>query len=91
MNFDELCKKRLELMAEIKRLEAENEEVRLQLMACDGEESEHYSVRVVESKSDRLESLKAIKDKSRSLFNALHECGAVKEVVSTRLIVKTKS
>ncbi len=49
-----------------------------------------YSVTVTESTSERIESLKAIKDKSVSLFNALHEAGCVKEVVSKRLTVKEK-
>ena len=77
----------IEVLAAIKALEAEKEELRAVLMSIADTPPPGYLIRVVESRSDRLESLKAIRDKSQSLFDALHAAGAVKEVVSTRLTV----
>lgn len=86
--MDNICRRYNRINRLIKRLEAEKAELRVQLMACDGETSQHYQVKVTESKADRVESLKAIRDKSESLFKALHEAGCIKEVVSTRVTVK---
>lgn len=86
--MDKLCEEYNRVVAEIKELTAKKDELKAQLMACDGESTEHYSVTVKESKSDRIESLKAIKDKSQSLFDALHSAGCVKQVTSTRLYIK---
>lgn len=88
MSKTSLPKQYLELNAKIKELEEAKEALRLQLMALDGQEVDGYAISVKESKSDRIESLKAIKDKSPSLFQALHDAGCIKEVVSTRVNVK---
>lgn len=80
----------LEVQSQLKALESEKELLRVQLMdlAASGVDVGPYEIKVLESTSDRLEGLTAIKDKSRSLFDALHEAGCVKQVTSTRLIVK---
>jgi hypothetical protein len=57
-------------------------------MALDGESSDDYAVKVTESTQERVESLKVIKDKSESLFKALHEAGAIKQVKTTRLNIR---
>ena len=57
-------------------------------LAASGIAPERYSIRVSESTSERIESLRVIRDKSPSLFEALHQAGAIKEVVSTRITVK---
>jgi hypothetical protein len=82
----------IELQAELKALESEKELLRLQLIgiAVSGLDVGPYVINVSESTSDRLEGLNAIKDKSRSLYDALHTAGCVKSVVSTRLTVKAK-
>jgi len=86
--MDELCEQYNAVCAEIKELTAKKDELKAQLMSCDGESSDSWSITVKESKSDRIESLKAIKDKSQSLFDALHSAGCVKQVTSTRLYIK---
>lgn len=88
--MDKLCRRYNRINALMKRLQAAKDELKVQLMACDGEESERYTVSVSTVKQERIEGLKAIKDKSRSLFNALHEAGCIREVESTRLSVKEK-
>jgi hypothetical protein len=88
MNLDKLCaqyeriSKRLELLKDMKEC------LRVQLMAADGQVTDSYSIKVTESTQERVESLKAIKDKSESLFKALHEAGCIKQVPITRLNIK---
>jgi hypothetical protein len=82
------CQRYLEVLKAIKTLEDEKDELRAQLMAVVDTPPDGWMIRVTESVSDRVESLKAIRDKSQSLFDALHAAGCVKEVVSTRLTVK---
>lgn len=86
--MDDLCEQYNAVCAQIKALNEKKDELKAQLMVCDGEHGERYSVSVKESTSDRIESLKAIKDKSQSLFDALHSAGCVKQVTSTRLYIK---
>lgn len=76
------------IQAEIKALEEEKELLRIQLMAIVDTPPEGYTITVVNTSTDRLEGLKAIRDKSESLWKALHEVGAVKKVESTRVTVK---
>jgi hypothetical protein len=83
-----LPKQYLELNKQIKELEEQKEALRLQLMALDGQEVDGFSIKVTESTQERIEALKAIKDKSPSLFQALHDAGCIKQVVSTRVNVK---
>lgn len=78
----------LAITAKIKALEEQKETLKVQLMALDGQEVDGYSVKVTTSHSDRVESLKAIEDKSPSLFRALHDAGCIKRVESHRVIVK---
>ena len=78
----------LEVTASLKALEDEKDELRAILMACADAPPEGFTVRVSESTADRVESLKAIGDKSPSLLAALHAAGCIKAVVSTRLTVK---
>jgi hypothetical protein len=85
--YDNPAAEYIALLADIKRLEERKEELRAVLMSIAETPPPGYLIRVTESRSDRLESLKAIRDKSQSLFDALHAAGAVKEVVSTRLTV----
>lgn len=86
--MDNLCRKYNRINKLIKRLEAKKQELKVQLMACDGESTESYRVNVKTVTQERLESLKAIKDKSRSLHKALYEAGCVREIEMTRLNVK---
>jgi hypothetical protein len=88
MSKTNLPKQYLDLNTKIKELEELKDELKIQLMALDGQEVDGYTISVKESKSDRIESLKAIKDKSPSLFQALHDAGCVKEIISTRVNVK---
>ena len=88
--MDKLCRRYNRINGLIKRLTEAKDELRVQLMACDGQSSNAFSVRVSEVTTDRLEGLKQIQSKSQSLYNALHEAGCVKQVVSTRLTVKEK-
>jgi hypothetical protein len=60
-------------------------------MALDGQSVDGYLIAVKESTSERIESLKAIKDKSPSLFQALHDAACIKQVVSTRVTVKPEA
>ena len=65
------------------------EALRAQIMAeAPHSASERFQVRIVESTSERIESLKAIRDKSPKLIEALRSVGAIKTVVSTRLTVQ---
>lgn len=90
MTPDEIAARYLEVTEALRVLESKKDELRVQVMglAASGIEPERYSIRVSESKSDRIESLRVIRDKSPSLFEALHQAGAIKEVVSTRITVK---
>jgi hypothetical protein len=90
MTYDKLLADYLSTTTELKRLEAQKEELKLQILTAHhgGEESQGFQVRVSESTQDRVESLKAIEDKSPSLFKALHEAGCVKQVKAVRLTVK---
>lgn len=72
----------------IKKLEEQKDELKVQLMALDGTETDAFRISVTEYTQDRLESLKAIRDKSQSLFDALHEAGCVKQIPVTRLNLK---
>lgn len=90
--YDDLLQAYLDATSALKQAEEAKEALRVQVLACaPTEASERFTVKITESKSDRIESLKAILDKSPSLHKALHEAGCVKEVVSTRLTVKPKS
>jgi hypothetical protein len=87
MTPDQVAARYLEVTEALRALESEKDELRVQLMAV-GSEATAYTVSVKESTSERIESLRAIRDKSPSLFEALHQAGAIKEVVSTRITVK---
>lgn len=86
-----LPKRYLQLTARLKKLEDQKDLLKAQLMALDGQNVDGYAISIKESTSDRIESLKAIKDKSPSLFAALHDAGCVKQVLTTRLTVKYES
>ena len=86
--LDKLAKRYNRINALMKRLEDAKDELKVQLMALDGESGALYAVKVSEYTQDRLESLSAIKDKSQSLWNALHEAGCVKQITATRLNLK---
>lgn len=62
--------------------------LREQLITANGQSTDTFMVKVTESTQERVESLKVIKDKSESLFKALHEAGAIKQVKTTRLNIK---
>ena len=77
----------LDINAQIKALEAEKEALRDELMELVDAPPAGYSIKMVESSADRLEGLKAIQDRSQSLFDALHMAGCIKQVISKRLTV----
>jgi len=77
----------LDINAQIKALEAEKETLRDELMELVDAPPDGYSIKLVESSSDRLEGLKAIQDRSQSLFDALHMAGCIKKTISKRLTV----
>jgi hypothetical protein len=89
MTPDEIAARYLEVTEQLRALESEKDGLRLHLMA-NGSLATAYTVTVKESTSERIESLRVIRDKSPSLFEALHQAGAIKEVVSTRITVKLK-
>lgn len=86
--IDDLAKRYKTLSDKIKKLETQKDELKTQLMAHDGQSGEKFKISVTEYTSDRIESLKAIRDKSQALFDMLHEAGCVKEVTATRLNLK---
>jgi predicted secreted protein len=87
---DDLFDAYLQAKQAVKDAEEHLDQLRLQVMATvDAEPSDRVKVTV--STSERVESLKAIADKSPSLLKALHEIGAIKEVKQTRLTVKPRS
>ena len=88
--LDKLAKRYNRLNKLMKRLEEAKDEMKVQLMTMDGLSGELYAITVSEYTQERLESLKAIKDKSQSLWSALHEAGCVKETKATRLNIKEK-
>jgi len=89
MNYEQLLESYLETLATIKKAEEKKDELKLQIMSVyETVSSERYGVKVTKSVSDRVESLKAIEDKSPSLFKALHDAGCIKQVESVRLTVK---
>jgi len=73
--------------AQIKALEAEKEALRDELIALVDSPPAGYSIKLVESSADRLEGLKAIQDRSQSLFDALYASGCVKKTISKRLTI----
>ena len=92
--YDDLLQAYLDATAALKAAEEAKDALRVQLMAeAPHNTSQAFTVKITESTSDRIESLKAIYDKSPSLHQALHDVGAIKQVVSTRVSVKalTKS
>ena len=79
--------KYLKLQSLIKRLEAEKERLRLEIMVGTDFPST-YSVTITKFTSRRIESLEAIRDKSQNLYDALFTAGCVRESEHTRVLVK---
>lgn len=90
-DWDDILGQFLEVKSAIKQLKDKEEELKAIIMGCVDMESERYTVNVTEFTQTRLESLDAIKEKSKALYETLIENGCVKEVPSTRLTVKPKS
>jgi len=87
--LDKLATQYKSINEQIKTLESKKDELKASLMTLDGEQGDLWKISVTEYKSDRVESLKAIKDKSPSLFKALHDAGSIKSITSTRLNIKS--
>jgi len=88
-SYDDLLQAYLTACEALKAAEEAKDALRVQLMAeAPHNTSQAFTVKITESISERVESLKAIRDKSQSLFDALHAAGCVREVAQTRVSVK---
>jgi len=87
--FDDLLSAFVAAKKAAKQADEALETLRLQVMAtAPHNTTDKFKVVIAESTSERLEGLKAIKDKSPSLFKALQSAGCIKNTVSTRLTVE---
>lgn len=71
------------------RIKDEREELRAEILAADPATfPATWSVRITESRPEKLIGLQDIKDKSRKLYNALIDAGCVTRNPQLRLTVK---
>lgn len=85
---DKIITQYLRIQQELKDLEKIKEEVKAQLMALDGYESDAFRVSVSEYTTTKVKGAKAIQGDSSALYEKLVSKGLIYEADCTRLNVK---